>query len=64
MMLTEDRPNSILFASREQEVLATMRKPNSVKEWNELISTMMCHNDLGIATDKPRRRINKKAEEA
>ena len=66
-MLEENRPQSVLFAGHEQEVLATMRKPNSVKEWNELIATMMCHNDLGVITEqgsKGKRRTNKKAEDA
>ena len=33
-----------MFSSQSQEVLATLKKPNSVKEWNELMASMLYHN--------------------
>ena len=33
-----------MFSSQSQEILATLRKPNSVKEWNELMASMLYHS--------------------
>jgi hypothetical protein len=40
-LLNEGPSNEDLFDSTNQTILATLRQPQSIKEWNELMSMMI-----------------------